>query len=300
MPEIDRGQTWAIILAGGDGTRLASLTHALHREPTPKQFASIDGEQSMLQATILRTARMVPFERIVVVVGPTHARWARPQLAPFPDVALLVQPESLGTAPAILYGLAAIRGFDPDADILILPSDHHVANPGALVAALEEARAAARELDRVVLLGVRPELPDADYGWIVAGSPIAQNVRALDRFVEKPDQETAGELFRAAGLWNTFIMCAPVRTLDRLARATLPLHAARFADLAAREVDISDAFRDLPAADFSRDVLQLARKLAVVPLIGAGWSDWGTPARVLSTLRGTLAEQRLRACMIAP
>lgn len=299
MPENDRGRTWAIILAGGDGTRLSSLTHALHREPTPKQFASIDGERSMLQATILRTARMVPFESIVVVIGPTHLRWALPQLAPFPDVALLVQPESLGTAPAILYGLAAIRTFDPDADVLILPSDHHVASPGALVAALEEARAAARELDRVVLLGVCPELPDADYGWIVAGSPIAQNVRALDRFVEKPDRATADELFRAGALWNTFIMCAPLSTLDRLGQATLPLHAARFADLATRKVGISDAFRDLPAADFSCDVLQRARDLAVVPLIGAGWSDWGTPARVLSALRGTPAERRLRACMTA-
>lgn len=289
--------TWAIILAGGEGTRLAQLTCALHGEPTPKQFASIDGERSMLQATIDRTAQIVPHDRIVVVVGPAHERWATPQLAPFPDVALLVQPASLGTAPAILFALAAIRTFEPHANVLVFPSDHHFSGPGALSAASRDALRVGRVLDRVVLMGVAPEYRATDLGWIVPGAPTAGGAHAVDRFVEKPDAATANALFATGGLWNTFILAGPAPTFVRVARGGLPEHAGHFDELAARHRDVEDVFRDLPPADFSRDVLQRARDLAVVPLVGAGWSDWGTPERVLASLRGTRAEGRIRASL---
>lgn len=293
MTTLDSDRTWAIVLAGGEGTRLASLTAALYGRPLPKQFAAIDGSRSMLQATLARVEQIVPRERIVVIIGPAHLELARAQLATFAGVTLLVQPASAGTAVAILYGLAWIRAHDRGAGVLVFPSDHYVADDRGFIAAVVAAAGASRP-GRLVLVGTHPDAPDPEYGWIVPGRALEPGAWLVDRFVEKPDRATAERLQHAGALWNTFVLAAPATTLDQLAHAHLPIHAARFDAWAFGAGSVAEAFRELPAADFSRDVLQHAPDLVVAAMPNVGWNDWGTPTRVLSSLRGQPAERRLR------
>ncbi len=290
-------RTWAVILAGGEGTRLASLTSALYGQPMPKQFAALDGARSMLQETVARVEQIVPRDRIVVVVGPKHTALARAQLEAFDGVTLLIQPASLGTAVAILYGVAWIRAHDHAGNVLVFPSDHYVADECGFLNAARAAASASRQLDRVVLVGTTPDAPDPDYGWIVPGTAIGPGVMTVDGFVEKPDRELAARLQRDGGLWNTFVFAAPIASLDQLVRSHLPVHAERFAAWASGGGSIREAFDGLASADFSRDLLQLATELALVTMIDVGWNDWGTPARVLASLRGKPSETRLRACL---
>jgi mannose-1-phosphate guanylyltransferase len=292
---LDRDRTWAIVLAGGEGTRLATLTTALYGHPLPKQFAAIDGGRSMLQATLARVEQIVDPERVVVIIGPAHVELAREQLRAFDGITLLVQPASLGTAVAILYGLAWIRAHDREAEVLMFPSDHYVADDRGFVEAAKRAAVAGKHLDRLVLVGTTPDSADPEYGWIVPGAPDDLGTAAVERFAEKPDPDTAERLLRDGGLWNTFVFAAPATLLARLARTHLPVHAARFDAWAFGGSSVADAFRDLASADFSRDVLQRASCLAVLAMPNVGWNDWGTPARVLASLRGKPAERQLRA-----
>ncbi len=300
----DEVRTWAIVLAGGDGTRLGSFTEALHGRPVPKQFATVAGDRSMLQATLDRIAPLVPARRTVVVVGRAHLPWARTQLADH-AATTLVQPASLGTATAMLYAASWIRLQDPDAHVLVFPSDHHVGTVPHFLDAVRTAEGVSHELGRLALIGVVPDHPDPDYGWIVAGASVKPGCWTLESFVEKPSAEAATRLRACGGLWNTFILAAPAVLLGELARTYLPDHAERFEALdrfsfAPGVAELDRVYRRLESADFSTHVLQRARDLLVVPMHDTGWSDWGTADRVLTSLHGTAAELDLRARLRRP
>jgi mannose-1-phosphate guanylyltransferase len=287
-----------VILAGGDGRRLAPLTRALYGTELPKQFAILAGEKSLLQTTIERALALTDATRIMVVISAHHEPYARPQLEPYPGVELLVQPRGLDTGPGMLFPLARILAREPDAHVVFLPSDHHVADALPITQALRTAVTVLR--DRVALLGVTPTGPEIEYGWIVRGGKLrGTDAFTVRRFEEKPPQPVADHLWKSGGLWNTFISAAPVRGLWELARRHLPRHAsalehyARTVDTAHEAHALHDAYATMQPANFSRDVLARAGKLAVVPVTGSGWSDWGSPARVFASLAGTKNHDRL-------
>lgn len=295
--------TWAIVLAGGEGARLAMLTEALHDHPVPKQFARISGGESMLHTTLRRIARIAAPRRTVVVVGRDHLRWIRAQLGPRRGITVLLQPSNLGTASGLLYALSWIRQRHATAHVLVFPSDHHVENAARFCDAARDAERVARTAGLLTLIGVRPSDAETDYGWIVPGHDLARDLAPandVEEFVEKPNLEDATRLRDAGALWNTLILAAPAGELWRLARCHLPVHATAFESLdrfsfAVGAPDLDEIYRRLPAADLSRQILQVAAPIAVVPMSDAGWSDWGTPERVLASLRGTPAEARIRA-----
>lgn len=292
---------WVIVLAGGEGARLAPLTTALHGEPTPKQFAVIRGEHSLLQNTLLRARAVAPWERIVVVATRPHAERARQQSHALGPVTVLEQPANLGTGPGLLLPLQHIRRADPGARVLILPSDHHVGRPGLFEDALEDLVSPTVVDDWVVLLGIEPDWPETEFGWILPGRLLTMRppvLRSVVRFVEKPTPTTAAELLRQKALWNSLVLTGTAESLWALAEERLPHHAQRFAALgkATGEVKVHQLYADLPAADFSRAVLARAggRQLAVATAPPCGWSDWGTPQRVFESLAGTRDLERLQ------
>jgi mannose-1-phosphate guanylyltransferase len=292
---------YVVVLAGGEGQRLAPLTRALYGTDLPKQFAVLAGERSLMQTTIERAQALTRLDRISVIVTAHHEAIARAQLVPYPGVELVVQPRNLDTGPGLLLPLVRILARAAGARVVFLPSDHHVANPVPLAEALSDT--ADHGLDeRISLLGVTPTGPEVEYGWIVRGGPIAQTRGfTVRRFHEKPPHTVAEELWQTGALWNTFISAGPARLFWDLARRHLPHHTQRLERYATAidGLDESDAlhaaYDGMPPANFSREVLANAGELAVVPVTGSGWSDWGSPQRVFASLAGTDSHARLVA-----
>ena len=290
------GSLWSIILAGGEGTRLRPLVQRIHADGRPKQFAVLVGSRSLLGQTLDRSAMLVPPERTVVVATRSHAEFFSGDSWGDQPPRVLVQPSDRGTAAGVLLPAHRIARVDPDATVLVFPSDHYVADDEAFMAHAQRMAAAAdRHPSRVLLAGARPDAPETGYGWIEAGAEIERppvgDLRRIARFVEKPSEETARSLLQRGGLWNTFVMAARVRTLVDAGRRTLPALHERLARIGERAGEaelrgIESAYRLAPTANFSQSVLAaLPETLAVSPMPPVGWSDWGTPDRVIETLR---------------
>jgi len=292
---------WAVVLAAGDGTRLRPLTRLLYGEDLPKQFAAIEGERSLMQVTLDRLAACFPPERTVVVVGKPYEAVARRQLRGYEGVDVVVQPRNLGTGPGLLLPLARIRARDHGARVAVFPADHYVSRPERLLDGVNSALDAA-ERPGLTLIGVQPDRPEIDYGWIVperGASAGATTIQGVRRFVEKPSRAVAEDLLHRGALWNTFICIGRLQEFWAAALRHLP-RVARLLDLYAERVGETDEggllerlYAKMEPANFSRDVLEKARGLGVMPVKDSGWSDWGTPRRVFESLRGAPSGQRL-------
>jgi len=279
------GESWAILLAAGDGRRIQGLTHDRAGAPVPKQFWSADGQESMLRWTVKRAARIVSWDRIVTVVAAQHRRWWKTELSDLPRTNIVVQPENKGTAPGILLPLLYVLRQDPLARVVVLPSDHHVSDEAPLREAIVRATAAAEEHhDRVVLLGMTPTSPDVEYGWIVpddADTP----VRHVSLFVEKPCRERVRALMSQGAVLNSLILVAAGTALLQLYAKNTPELSEEFAtwvdDDDSSWARLQGLYRHVPRCDFSRHVLEHScDRLDVVRVDDCGWSDLGTPTRL--------------------
>lgn len=290
-----RSEVWGVVLAAGEGSRMATLTRALYGRELPKQFAALDGERTLLQQTMDRVGILVPPQRTVVVVGAGYEDLAAEQLVRYPGVEIVTQPVNVGTGNGILLPLAHVMARDPQAAVAIFPSDHHVRRNVAFMEAVERAvRMAALVESGTALLGAAAERPAVDLGWIVRGRRIGGGTdRAwlVDQFIEKPVESVALSLLGAGSLWNTMVIAGRAQALWQLARKHLPEQTSlfdRYRPLVGRAGtwEARQAlYEALAPADFSRAVLQAARGLAVVPVIDSGWLDCGTPERLLAWLK---------------
>jgi mannose-1-phosphate guanylyltransferase len=280
---------WTIVLAGGEGVRLRPLTRALHGEDCPKQFAMIHAGRSLLQATVARVGRWSTPDHTLVVVAEEREALARKQLEGYGPIDIVPQPSNRGTGPGLLLPLSRILALDPLAHVVVLPSDHYVRDEAPFEQSIRDAVATSRE--EIALVGAIPDRAETQYGWIVRGERHGAEGHRVDCFCEKPPATVAEQLLRDGGLWNTFVMAGSLRRFWALACEHLPaqtqrLHAYSDAVGTAEEsLALRAAYARMPAADFSREVLEQARDLRVVPLKSCGWSDWGTPERVLDSLR---------------
>ena len=288
------GGVWGVVLAGGEGTRLLPLTRHIASDSCPKQFCALTGSRTLLRQTLDRIFPLVPPERTVVVGTRAHWGYLHREL-PGPVPHRLVQPADRGTAPGILWPAHWVSWRDPEAVVAIFPSDHFVLQERAFLAYVRRAMRVVRERpELVVVLGLQPDGPEEEYGWIEPGEPVPEapecfRVRA---FWEKPTAERARGLFRAGFLWNSLVLVARVNALVALGRAHLPDVTARlwrigaFAGSEQEAWAVHQAFALMPSANFSRDVLACGDpSLVVLPVCGILWSDLGTPDRVVRTLR---------------
>jgi mannose-1-phosphate guanylyltransferase len=294
------GQRWAVILAGGDGTRLRGLTRELAGDDRPKQYCRVLGAETLLEQTRRRVACSVSPLRTLIVVTRHHERFYRDALADLPSHAVVVQPENRGTAAGILYPLLLLEPLTAGDAVALFPSDHYVSDDEIFMAHVDAAFDAVRACpDLTVLLGIRPDRAETGYGWIEPGPPVTavarpwpMRVSGVRRFWEKPAPAVAAALRARDCLWNSFVLIARVSALIGLVRQALPglhetLAAARPAFYGPGEAAaVGDAYRALAPADFSRQVLEgRPERLGVLPVSGVAWNDLGDPARVLATRR---------------
>lgn len=287
-----RRQRWAVILAGGDGFRLRPLTRIIAGDDRPKQFCPVLGGETLLDQTRRRTSLLIPPERTLVVLTRAHERFYAPRVADMGPGSLVVQPENRGTAPAILLGFLRIAAQAPAGSVAIFPSDHYVSDDRAFMAYVDAAfDAVLARPDLVALLGITPDSPEAEYGWIERDEWIrGQGPGALyrvRRFWEKPSPAVAEALLARGCLWNSFVMVARVPTVLALVRSALPALYDEFAairpmlDTHGEDQALRALYARLPSTNFSKEVLaKQGANLAVLPVSGAEWADLGDPQRV--------------------
>ncbi len=275
-----------VILAGGDGQRLWTLTTDSEGNPVPKQFCNLGGSETLLERTLLRAAPLAPPERTYVCVVEKHRKYWQPLLGALPEKNVIVQPSNRGTAVGVLVPLVAVQRDDPDAVVALMPSDHHFGDEGVFQSALRGMlRAADTDQQHTVLLGVGAEAPNADYGWIVPGKRQPDGTCAVESFVEKPPTDHALELWQQDALWSTLVVGARARALLQLFHRSASNELRMFAHLLQqnpKKRSLEELFEMAVAADFSRDVLTPSPDvLRVMPAPPCGWTDLGTPERVL-------------------
>jgi mannose-1-phosphate guanylyltransferase len=285
---------WGVILAGGDGTRLKSLTRKIAGDERPKQFCSVLGGDTLLEETQRRTALELTKERTLYVVNRVHEPYYAALLTDTPESNLVVQPRNAGTAPAILYSLLRIAAVDPRAIVAFFPSDHYVSDDWKFMVHIRTALDTAHvRQDLVILLGVEPESPEVEYGWIEPTTALIKapgNVFGVRRFWEKPNQVLARVLQLRGCLWNSFVMVATVQALIGIIESALPDLYRTFACLhplsdRAELTAISTLYNRLGEINFSHRVLALRpEQLAVLKVTGVRWSDLGEPKRVMASL----------------
>ena len=269
-----------VVLSGGSGTRLWPLS----RQNQPKQFLSLIGDRSLFQETILRASRLPGAQSPVTVCSDDHRFMVGEQLQAIgvPSGGILLEPLARNTAPAIALAALHVLVSDLDATLLVLPADHLIDDEAAFREAVEIASRLAGE-GRLVAFGIRPDYAETGYGYILRGEALGQGGYGIDRFVEKPDLQTA-ECYLAEGTyaWNSgMFLFKAQRYLDELAQhAPAVFAAARAAyDAATSDLDFirvgNDAFAASPSDSIDYAVMEKTNRAAVVPM-SCGWSDIGS------------------------
>lgn len=293
----DLSSLWAVVLAGGEGFRLRALTRRVCGDERPKQYAKLVGSRSLLRQTLDRVGPVIPLERTVVVTLGKHAPYTEAEFSGRCAPRLLAQPEDRGTAAGVLFPAHWVSWQDPQSTIAVFPSDHHIVEEAAFMRYVLEATAFVNQNpDWIVVFGIPPTDPEPEYGWIEPGPMLARTrlgaLYKVCQFQEKPPAETVHEALARGWLWNSLVLVAKASTLIDVGRQALPsLHEwlsriSLFAGSASEPWAIQQAYTLAPKLDFSRHILEpCPSRLAVHPLPPLIWSDWGTPERVIRSLR---------------
>ncbi len=282
------GHRWAVVLAGGDGTRLQSLTLKIAGDQRPKQFCSFFGGETLLTQTRARLESLFHVDRELFVVTRSHETYYREELRNVDESRIIPQPLNRGTGVAVVVALVHILQRDPDAVVVLVPCDHYYSDDEAFGRAIRSVISSVEQYpDAVVLLGAEARYAEIDYGWIEVGSAISDTPVPLfrvNRFWEKPSMLQAQELLRRGCLWNTFVTAGRASTfLDVLCTAIPNVVLAINNALADNELEA--AYRVMPAVDLSRQVFApQPHRLLIVRDVTTGWADLGSPSRVMEVL----------------
>jgi len=267
-----------VILSGGGGTRLWPLS----TPQTPKQFLALTGVRTMFQLTVLRTMNRQRFAAPIIVANAAHAGIVHKQLAEIgvTDATILLEPCARNTAPAI--ALAALAVGAPQSVMLVMPSDHVIADETAFHRATEALLPLVQE-GWLATYGINPTGPETGYGYIQMGSPVGAGVHDVQRFVEKPDATRAMAMIEAGDhVWNGGIFLFHADAYLEAVEAHAPKMGAAVRDAMLRAqrngnqlVPDESSFAACPADSIDYAIMEKASKVAVAP-VSMGWSDVGS------------------------
>ena len=275
---------YCVIMAGGVGSRFWPVS----RNARPKQFLDILGiGKSFLQMTYDRFARIVPRENILVVTSSAYVDMVREHLPDMPENNILAEPYRRNTAPCIAYAASRIKHLNPDATMVVAPSDHFISNEALFIDTITSALNYASGKDELFTLGIDPTRPETGYGYIQCSMKESRTVDGniaykVKTFTEKPNKDLA-QVFVESGefLWNSGIFVWNAATICRALERWLPEIYYLFKDGdkyygTPQEQDfITRIYEDCPAISIDYGVMEKTSR-AWVFQASFGWSDLGT------------------------
>lgn len=267
--------TYAVIMAGGEGTRFAPLS----TPEKPKQFLNFIGDATFIRQTFERVLPLVPAENILVSTNGRYVDIAREQIPEISAENVIAEPLKKNTGPALAYCAGLIHRRDASAVMLCLPSDHHITDENGFRTALANAVSLARD-GHLVTLGMKPTFASPDLGYICPSSefrvpnPESRTWFPVSHFSEKPDVDTAQKYVESGYLWNGGIFIWQTKVfLDEVRKHAPELnplftaHGSRFT--------VHDYFTSAPSISIDFALMEKSRRVAVIPC-EVGWSDVGT------------------------
>jgi len=273
---------YTVIMAGGRGARFWPKS----REKMPKHLLDITGKKTIIQETVGRIEPLIPTENILIVTGATHSDEVMRQLPQLPEKNIIIEPFARNTAPCI--GLAAmhIKNRDPEGVMVVLPSDHYIADEDAFRRTLSIAGEMAQRGNRLLTVGIKPTRPETGYGYMEQGKPAAiiegEEIFEVKSFREKPDLRQAEDFLQDGGFfWNSGMFVWKVSAILNEIERYLPdlyggLREVEDALGSDGEKDIVyKVYRELTPVSIDYGVMEKARETLLVRG-DFGWTDAGS------------------------
>lgn len=279
-----KNNNYALIMAGGIGSRFWPVSRTTY----PKQFLDVLGTgKSLIQNTFERFKKILPVENIYILTNENYFDLVKEQIPEITDNQIIGEPIMRNTAPCIAYGCYKIKQLNPDALIVVAPSDHLILETENFIDIINKSLEAAKENDCLITLGIKPSRPDTGYGYIqYSNKALADNLYKVKTFTEKPSLEIA-QTFLASGdfLWNAGIFIWSVDAIIAALDKHLPEMSEIFRDgklayNSGTEKDfIQNAFQRCTNISIDYGIMEKAENVYVMPA-DFGWSDLGTWASV--------------------
>lgn len=271
-----------VIMAGGKGERFWPKS----RTNLPKQFLNISGNKSMIQQSIARLEKLIDISQIFIVTNELYAELIKAQIPHLPHANIIIEPVGRNTAPCI--GLASIIIEDrfPDSTMIVIPSDHIIENEEGFVQILKTAVEVAQDNSNLVTLGIQPTYPETGYGYIESSDQFKEinelNVHKVNKFVEKPDFETAQSYLESGNFfWNSGIFVWKIETIRAYIKELMPeMHdiletMKTVFDSEDRDAIIRSEFLKMPDQSIDYGIMEKVNNIYVIPCV-FGWDDVGS------------------------
>ena len=275
---------FALIMAGGIGSRFWPVS----RTSFPKQFLDILGTgKSLIQNTYERFLKLIPKENIYILTNEAYFDLTKEHLPDLRDDQIICEPVMRNTAPCIAYGTFKIQQINPEANIVVAPSDHLILDTEAFIDIISKALKAADQYECLITLGIKPSRPDTGYGYIqYSGVTLEEHLHKVKTFTEKPNHELA-QTFLASGdfLWNSGIFIWSAKSIAQSFELFLPdIHeifkeGEKHYNTKREKEFIVGGFQRCPNISIDYGIMEKAENVYVMPA-DFGWSDLGTWASV--------------------
>lgn len=270
---------FCVIMGGGIGSRFWPFS----RKTLPKQFLDFFGTgRSLLQQTFDRFKKVIPMRNILVVTNDAYADLVKEQLPELCDDQILLEPMRRNTAPCIAWASYHIRALNPNASVVVAPSDHLILKENEFLEAIERGLAFVAQSDRLLTLGIKPNRPETGYGYIQIDEPAGENFYKVKTFTEKPELELA-KVFVESGefYWNSGLFLWNVNSIIKAGERLLPELAAKMVrgknvyGTPQEKRFIDEIFPACPNVSIDIGIMEKADNV-YVSLGDFGWSDMGT------------------------
>lgn len=279
----------ALLLAGGDGTRLNDLTREITGEPIPKQYCRLYENASLLEATLARTMIYTSTENTYIIINKDHTDLALSQVQRLPGSNIFIQPANRDTGPGLILSLLELNGKKPNAIVAVFPTDHYIDNDRSFIEHIFRAtRLIERMPDKVAILGITPDRLETGYGYLIPESPVKafEKTYYVKSFCEKPGLSKAYEAITLGGLWNTFVMVFKLENMIKILKQLVPDRFRAMTELLNFPHEAEGIYRNLEPWNFSTEVLtHISEHIIILEIDDIRWSDWGTRESIERTYR---------------